>query len=210
MSTPPVSISRKRLPDHSHTSSLRSRVVPLVSWTTAARELVSRLTSVDLPTFGNPTIATVPIRGALTALAFGAPMSRQVERLPQVSNQTRRVACRSYRWGLAARAAPRVHVGEPAEEDVDAALDLRGRLLVATPALRQPLEQHGLPHRDRAGREVARFPELRPVDGRGDHWHVFLQRDHRRPRLRLTWPPRALPRPLDEEPDHPPVARRLA
>src|SRR5205823_5178647 len=65
MSTPPVSISRKRLPDHSQTSSLRSRVVPLVSCTTAARELVSRLTSVDLPTFGNPTIATVPISWSL-------------------------------------------------------------------------------------------------------------------------------------------------
>src|SRR5436305_2909948 len=60
MSTPPVSISRKRLPDHSQTSSLRSRVVPCVSCTTAARELVSRLTSVDFPTFGKPTIATVP------------------------------------------------------------------------------------------------------------------------------------------------------
>ena len=31
MSTPPVSMSRKRLPAHSQTSSLRSRVVPLVS-----------------------------------------------------------------------------------------------------------------------------------------------------------------------------------
>ena len=43
MSTPPVSISRKRLPFHSQTSSLRSRVVPCVSCTTAARVAVSRL-----------------------------------------------------------------------------------------------------------------------------------------------------------------------
>ena len=52
MSTPPVSTSRKRSPAHSQRSSLRSRVTPGVSWTTAARVAVSRLTSVDLPTFG--------------------------------------------------------------------------------------------------------------------------------------------------------------
>ena len=60
ISTPPVSISRNREPAHSQTSSLRSRVTPGVSWTTAARVPVSRLTSVDLPTFGKPTTATVP------------------------------------------------------------------------------------------------------------------------------------------------------
>ena len=63
MSTPPVSTSTKRLPVHSQTSSLRSRVTPGISWTTAARVSVSRLTSVDLPTFGKPTIATAPISG---------------------------------------------------------------------------------------------------------------------------------------------------
>ena len=63
MSTPPVSTSTKRLPVHSQTSSLRSRVTPGVSCTTAARVSVSRLTSVDLPTFGKPTIATVPRSG---------------------------------------------------------------------------------------------------------------------------------------------------
>src|SRR5438093_8387310 len=60
MSTPPVSTSRKRLPAHSQTTSLRSRVTPGVSWTTVARVAVSRLTSVDLPTFGKPTTATFP------------------------------------------------------------------------------------------------------------------------------------------------------
>src|SRR5881227_4493436 len=60
MSTPPVSTSTNRLPVHSQISSLRSRVTPGVSWTTAARLSVSRLTRVDLPTFGKPTTATFP------------------------------------------------------------------------------------------------------------------------------------------------------
>ena len=51
---------RNHVPVHSQSSSLRSRVTPGVSWTTAARLCVSRLISVDLPTFGKPTIATVP------------------------------------------------------------------------------------------------------------------------------------------------------
>ena len=59
-STPPVSTSRKVTPFQSHRSSLRSRVTPAVWCTTAARLWVRRLTSVDLPTFGKPTIATVP------------------------------------------------------------------------------------------------------------------------------------------------------
>ena len=59
-STPPVSMSRNVVPDHSQRSSLRSRVTPGVSWTTAVRVAVRRLISVDLPTFGKPTIATVP------------------------------------------------------------------------------------------------------------------------------------------------------
>ena len=66
-STPPVSISRNSVPAHSQTSSLRSRVTPGVSWTTAARVPVSRLTSVDLPTLGNPTTATVPARSGTSA-----------------------------------------------------------------------------------------------------------------------------------------------
>src|SRR6185436_11347036 len=62
-STPPVSTSRNLFPDQSQTSSFRSRVTPGVSCTTAARLCVSRFTSVDLPTFGKPTIATVPASG---------------------------------------------------------------------------------------------------------------------------------------------------
>ena len=51
-STPPVSISVSARPFHSVSSSLRSRVTPGVSCTTASRDSVSRLTSEDLPTFG--------------------------------------------------------------------------------------------------------------------------------------------------------------
>ena len=79
MSTPPVSISRKRWPFQSATTSLRSRVTPGVSCTTAARDSVSRLTSVDLPTFGKPTTATVPIMGsAVAAVPHSSPGSRRV------------------------------------------------------------------------------------------------------------------------------------
>src|SRR5207237_2347782 len=74
MSTPPVSISRKRLPFHSQTSSLRSRVTPGVSCTTAARDSVNRFTNVDFPTFGKPTIATVPSRGELEVHPWPPPL----------------------------------------------------------------------------------------------------------------------------------------
>src|SRR5919201_1613275 len=74
MSMPPVSINRNRLPFHSQTSSLRSRVTPGVSWTTAARVSVRRLTSVDLPTLGKPTIATVPRRPSSEPAPFSALM----------------------------------------------------------------------------------------------------------------------------------------
>ena len=120
MSTPPVSISRNRLPFHSHTSSLRSRVTPGVSCTTAARVPVSRLTSVDLPTFGKPTIATVPT----------SPFSsrrRHVRRRPCSC----RSASQSNSWWISR-------------------LDLGGRLLVAAPVLRPAGEVHRLTERDRA------------------------------------------------------------
>ena len=59
-STPPVSISANRSPPHSTTICLRSRVTPGSECTTVSRVAVRRLTSVDLPAFGSPTIATVP------------------------------------------------------------------------------------------------------------------------------------------------------
>ena len=76
MSTPPVSIRRNSLPFHSQISSLRSRVTPGVSWTTAARVPVSRLIRVDLPTFGKPTIATVPCRLVIARGARRRPAGR--------------------------------------------------------------------------------------------------------------------------------------
>ena len=44
---------------------MTSRVVPAMAVTIERRELVMRLKSVDLPTFGRPTSTTVgPVRGA--------------------------------------------------------------------------------------------------------------------------------------------------
>ena len=64
--TPPVSQTRKWVFSHSHRYSRRSRVVPALGETSAgwrnadqlASSLQSRFTSVDLPTFGVPTIAS--------------------------------------------------------------------------------------------------------------------------------------------------------
>ena len=52
-STPPVSISVKRRPFQSVASSLRSRVMPGRSWTTASRDCVRRLTSEDCRRWGS-------------------------------------------------------------------------------------------------------------------------------------------------------------
>ena len=52
--------ARTASPPHSTTSCLRSRVTPGSECTTVSRVAVRRLTSVDLPAFGSPTIATVP------------------------------------------------------------------------------------------------------------------------------------------------------
>ena len=76
-STPPVSMRRNVVPDHSHSSSLRSRVTPGVSWTTAVRVDVSRLINVDLPTFGKPTIATVPAISTSSAISIMTAASRR-------------------------------------------------------------------------------------------------------------------------------------
>jgi hypothetical protein len=55
---PPVSTTVNARPFHSLSASMRSRVVPGVSSTTASREPASRLNKVDLPTLGRPTSAT--------------------------------------------------------------------------------------------------------------------------------------------------------
>ena len=166
MSTPPVSISRNRLPAHSQTSSLRSRVVPLVSWTTAARVAVSRLISVDLPTFGKPTIATVPSRSTR-------------------SSSSPRAVGRSQRWAPSPRAGrARARSASQSKRTLQPPLDLGARLLVALAALRAgPRSRNGSPTAIEHGREVAELPELRAVDGDRHDRHVLLDRDHRRARL---------------------------
>src|SRR4051812_37490367 len=82
-STPPVSTRTKRRPFHSVSISLRSRVTPDCSWTTASRVPVRRLTSVDLPTLGKPTIATLGSAIGLYALSLagqaGDPLDHLVD-----------------------------------------------------------------------------------------------------------------------------------
>jgi hypothetical protein len=70
-SQPPVSTTVKLRPFHSASYEIRSRVTPGTSWTTAARRPRNRLTSVDLPTLGRPTIATTgsgPVLSLMSAL----------------------------------------------------------------------------------------------------------------------------------------------
>ena len=55
---PAVSINRKVTPWMLIVSSIRSRVVPAISDTSARSSLSRALSSVDLPTFGLPTMAT--------------------------------------------------------------------------------------------------------------------------------------------------------
>ena len=57
-SQPPVSTTVKARPHHSASSSLRSRVTPGRSSTTAARRPTMRLTRVDFPTLGRPAMTT--------------------------------------------------------------------------------------------------------------------------------------------------------
>src|SRR5260221_13130018 len=114
-------MSRKRLPFHSHTMSLRSRVVPLVSCTTVARVDVNRLISVDLPTFGKPTIATVPSsEEGSDPLTIGS--SNPLGCVGSVSwcSFIGVRACLDGRC-LVARPAAGMDLGEPVEEHVDAA-----------------------------------------------------------------------------------------
>ena len=168
MSTPPVSTSRNSCPVHSQTSSLRSRVTPGVSWTTACREPVSRLTSVDLPTFGKPTIAT---RAEQARLGLGRRRRR------------RDCSCgRSAPWAVRACASTRKSQRRRISR-LDRAPRPRGS---PCRVLRQAVETHRLAPRDRDRVKVPTLPELRAVDRRRDDRHVLLQRDHRRAGLHLA------------------------
>ena len=184
MSTPPVSISRKLRPFHSQTSSLRSRVVPCVSCTTAWRGRGQPVHERRLADVREPDD-----RHGAFELDGGAAHSGGVD---------------------AGRTALRVDVREPVEEHVDAPLDLGGRLLVAAAALRQPFEAHRLAERDRARGEVAEPPELRAVDRDRDDRHVLLDATIAAPGCALPGPPELQPRPLDEQADDTAAACRLA
>ena len=149
---------------HSQTISLRSRVTPDVSWTTASRVSVRRLMSVDLPTFGKPTMATTPRSGG------GGVASRFSSSIAHGS--------------VTSRGRPAVVLDdEPLPEPAQLALDLERRLAVTLAAARQAVEAHRLAPDDRDRREVADLPLLRAVDRAADDGHVLLQRDHRRARL---------------------------
>ena len=123
-------------PFQSARSSLRSRVTPGVSCTTAARVWVSRLTSVDLPTFGKPTIATVP--ALLTGVGGLVGHGRDARR-----------------DGVARAAEPRGRRRASRQSRRISACEQRRRLLVAAPALREPVERHRLAPGDRHRLEVA-------------------------------------------------------
>ena len=71
---------------------MASRVVPDMSWTTDRSSPTSRLKSVDLPTFGRPTMATRGVSGAISrdsSSSHGATSSSRTEaRSPRRSSTT--------------------------------------------------------------------------------------------------------------------------
>ena len=78
-SQPPVSTTVNSRPCQWAGISLRSRVMPGCSATMASRRPKMRFISVDLPTLGRPTMATVgtvPAAGPATALATERPSER--------------------------------------------------------------------------------------------------------------------------------------
>ena len=137
---------------------------------------VSRLISVDLPTFGKPTIATVPICRSSSA---ASPSSR---RRSCVGPRARRSA-RRRRYLAVGRPCACRPASQSKSTLMRRSISTR-RLPVALAALRQPLEAQRLAECDRARREVAELPELRAVDRDRDDGHVLLHRHHRRARLR--------------------------
>ena len=119
-STPPVSMSRNRLPAHSQTSSLRSRVVPcrLVHDRRARRgQPVDERRLADVREADD---RDRPDQRRLAARRAGLGSCPVIAR-SATSPRGRPRACT---------------LGEPVEEHADPALDLGGRLLVAAAALR--------------------------------------------------------------------------
>ena len=91
-SIPPVSTTVKERAFHSASPKRRSRVVPGVSSTIAIRSPTRRLNSVDLPTLGRPTSATMGFIGLFYFMVSG---------LVWVWAYLCQVGSKSLRWCLA-------------------------------------------------------------------------------------------------------------
>src|SRR5579884_3341792 len=113
-------------PFHSVWSSLRSRVTPGRSWTTASRDSVRRLTSEDLPTLGYPTTATFMARPEASGGARRR-IDRRRARLTPVRVRPSPSARRQRRVGPRAGAVARAGVGLVAPQRLHG----EGRALVA-------------------------------------------------------------------------------
>src|SRR5215208_3556986 len=230
---PAVSTSTKVVPSRSRSVSIESRVVPGISETIVRSWPTRALTSDDFPTFGRPTIATVPTSssgsGSVAAL-MGGPLAHERgegawgnrEVPPQ---ETRRRGLggetwfppreraegerRSCRGCRVPGPALRMELHKPVEQAPELPLDLGGGLPVSARAAREAVEAHRVAPGDRDGVEVAGPPVLRPVDRTADDGDIVLERDHPRARLDLPGDAGSLARPLHEEAERVPVADDL-
>src|SRR3954447_16437349 len=91
-SQPPVSTTVNSRPAQLASYDTRSRVTPGVSSTTASRRPMMRLTSVDLPTFGRPTIASTGSGPLSSRSCVGTSVGRSVIRVLLVWPARERVA----------------------------------------------------------------------------------------------------------------------
>ena len=87
-------------PFHSHGSSLRSRVTPASSWTTASRPPERRLTRVDLPTFGKPD------DGDARRAAHARPRARAISAIRSTTSSALSEVVSTSTESSAARRAP--------------------------------------------------------------------------------------------------------
>ena len=97
-SSPAVSTSRTRRPRSSASASLRSRVTPGVSATSASRRPASRLNSVLLPTFGRPAITTSGSIAAIQRSASSLPSSVTTKTVPSATTGPSEAAPDSSCW----------------------------------------------------------------------------------------------------------------
>ena len=168
------------MPAHSQTSSLRSRVVPCVSCTTAARVEVSRLIERRLADVREADDRDRAEQQVVVALRSRRSLRRRRSR-------SRGVPIGAPVGGTSSRGRPRACTPASQSKSTRMRRSISSeRLLVAAAALRQALEQDRLADGDRARREVAELPELRAVDRDRHDRHALLDRDHRRAGLRLA------------------------